>query len=92
MKIKKFFFILLLLFISAKFFAQKENNLWYFGKNAGMDFNSGKPVALSGGQINTEEGCASISDRNGHLLFYTDGITVWKSFDWPDFFTKSKSS
>ncbi|MHA1342163.1 MAG: hypothetical protein ACTSO2_19505, partial [Promethearchaeota archaeon] len=23
------------------------------------------------------EGCATISDKFGHLLFYTDGITVW---------------
>jgi gliding motility-associated-like protein len=27
--------------------------------------------------LNTAEGCATISDKNGNLLFYTDGISVW---------------
>lgn len=58
-------------------FAQKEANIWYFGKNAGLDFNSGVPVALTDGQLNTEEGCASIANNAGQLLFYTDGVTVY---------------
>jgi len=57
--------------------AQKETNIWYFGRNAGLDFNSGAPVALLDGKLNTTEGCASISDKNGSLLFYTDGSTVY---------------
>lgn len=57
--------------------AQKEANIWYFGEYAGLDFNSGSPVALTDGQLNTLEGCASIADKNGDLLFYSDGITVW---------------
>ena len=55
----------------------KEGNIWYFGQNAGLDFNSGNPVALTDGQLNTDEGCATISDKNGDLLFYTDGIIVY---------------
>ena len=58
-------------------FAQKENNIWYFGTAAGIDFNSGSPVALNNGAINTTEGCASIADASGNLLFYTDGVTVY---------------
>ncbi|WGH75613.1 T9SS type B sorting domain-containing protein [Tenacibaculum tangerinum] len=27
--------------------------------------------------LNTDEGCSSISDENGNLLFYSDGINVW---------------
>ncbi|MCM2301324.1 MAG: T9SS type B sorting domain-containing protein [Flavobacteriaceae bacterium] len=57
--------------------AQKETNSWYFGENAGLDFNSGTPMALSNGALNTREGCAAISDKNGNLLFYTDGVTVY---------------
>jgi len=57
--------------------AQNEAAIWYFGENAGLDFRSGTPVALEDGQLNTFEGCASISDFNGDLLFYTDGINVW---------------
>ena len=58
-------------------FGQKEANIWYFGKNAGLDFNGGAPVALTSGALNTSEGCSSISDTNGNILFYTDGITVY---------------
>ncbi|MFD0963755.1 hypothetical protein ACFQ1O_07035, partial [Pseudofulvibacter geojedonensis] len=69
---------LLTLFIySINLFSQGEANNWYFGANAGLDFSSGNPVPISGGQINTTEGCSTISDSNGDLLFYTDGITVW---------------
>lgn len=57
--------------------AQNERNIWYFGQFAGLDFNGGDPVVLSDGQLTTSEGCASIADANGDLLFYTDGITVW---------------
>ncbi|MBI4649464.1 MAG: T9SS type A sorting domain-containing protein [Bacteroidia bacterium] len=50
---------------------------WYFGGNAGIDFSSGQAVADTNGQVNTWDGCATISDVNGNLLFYTDGSTVW---------------
>lgn len=58
-------------------FAQGEANIWYFGHNAGLDFNSGVPVPLTNGQLHTEEGCATLSNAAGQLLFYTDGITVY---------------
>ncbi len=57
--------------------SQNETNIWYFGRNAGLDFNSGSPVSLGDGRIDTQEGCASISNSNGNLLFYTDGVTVY---------------
>lgn len=57
--------------------AQKEANNWYFGIRAGVDFNSGIPLALTDGQLSTNEGCATISDADGNLLFYTDGVSVW---------------
>lgn len=68
-------FFLLIYVVSAS--AQKEANIWYFGDKAGLDFNSGKPVNLSNGLLSTREGCASICNSSGDLLFYTDGITVW---------------
>ena len=58
-------------------FSQKESANWYFGEFAGLSFNSGNPVPLLDGQLTTREGCATISDPNGNLLFYTDGVTVW---------------
>ena len=74
--IKYFLFFFLILF-TLNTYAQKEGNIWYFGNNAGIDFNSGTPIALTDGQMNTMEGCASICDSLGNLLFYTDGLTVW---------------
>lgn len=71
--------ITLFLFYSTFIFSQKEANIWYFGRNAGLDFNSGSPVALTDGQLNTPEGCATISDSSGSLLFYTDGVNVYNS-------------
>jgi len=72
---QKLFFILTLYTTLA--FAQQEASIWYFGSRAGLDFNSGSPVVLSDGQLDTYEGCATISDKTGKLLFYTDGITVY---------------
>ena len=72
-KLLTFIFILNSLII----FAQGEANIWYFGENAGLDFNSGSPIPLTNGQLNTFEGCSSFSDSSGNLLFYSDGTTVW---------------
>lgn len=72
-----------LLLISAYLFclpllSQKETNFWHFGYKAGLDFNSGSPVAVTNGQLNTMEGCAAMSDKStGQLLLYTDGVLVW---------------
>ena len=67
----------LILVFCSQLFAQNESNIWYFGEKAGLDFNSGSPVSLSDGQLITTEGCAAISDKNGYLLFYTNGENVW---------------
>ena len=76
---KRYFFIVSVLFMltQAPVFSQNEANVWYFSEYAGVDFNSGVPVALTDGAMDTREGCATISDASGNLLFYTDGITVW---------------
>ena len=70
----------LLLFLSFTVsFSQEEASNWYFGEEAGIRFNTiaGTVTALNDGQLNTKEGCASISDSNGDLLFYTDGSLVY---------------
>jgi gliding motility-associated-like protein len=70
--------LLIFLFLSnLKAFAQKEYNIWYFGTNAGVDFNSGSPVTITNSAMATFEGTVSISDGNGSLLFYSDGRTIW---------------
>ncbi|MBX3042884.1 MAG: T9SS type A sorting domain-containing protein [Candidatus Kapabacteria bacterium] len=52
---------------------------WYFGRNAGMTFNTTNriPATLNDGKLYTLEGCASISDPDGNLLFYTNGVYVY---------------
>ncbi len=51
-------------------------NVWCFGSQWGLDFNSGNPVAIQTG-IAAHEGNASVCDQNGRLLFYTEGANVW---------------
>ncbi len=71
-------FLCISLFFSLCVSAQnKQAAIWYFGKNAGLDFNTNPPTLLTDGQINTLEGSSVASDENGNLLFYTDGVTVW---------------
>jgi hypothetical protein len=57
--------------------AQNAAKNWIFGHGARVDFNSTSPVATALNTIDTDEGSSSISDSNGNLLFYTDGIKVW---------------
>lgn len=59
--------------------AQKEADNWYFGNKAGITFRTNPPTALTNGQLSTLEGCATISNSAGRLLFYTDGITAYDS-------------
>jgi hypothetical protein len=74
---KKKFLLFIAILVATTSFAQKEAAIWYFGEKAGLDFNSGSPVSITNGKIITNEGCASISDKNGNILFYTDGSIVY---------------
>lgn len=69
-------FILFCLF-TLKGLGQPEAYNWYFGIEAALNFSTQPPVALSNSTLQSSEGSASISDRNGNLLFYTDGATVY---------------
>lgn len=60
--------------------AQKEINRWYFGYNAGINFNTSPASVLTDGQTYTREGVATICDgATGNLLFYTEGSVVWNA-------------
>ncbi len=76
---KKSLIYTLALFCATIVCAQQEASYWYFGQNAGLRFDAGTGTvtAITDGQINTLEGCTSISDSSGNLQFYTDGQTVW---------------
>jgi len=78
------FILFIILVIQSQVFSQKQNNQWHFGTGGAIDFNVVPPAFVSGSQIVTSEGSASISDRNtGALLFYTNGITVWNASNQP---------
>ncbi len=68
--------LILCLLAPVALMAQAEATWWFFGENAGLDFNGGTPTPVMG-SLNTIEGCSAISDRCGSLLMYTDGTTIW---------------
>jgi len=59
--------------------AQEQNNIWYFGNGAGLDFSQHHPWPLLDGATSTRGSTISVSDADGNLQFYSDGITVWSS-------------
>jgi len=76
-KMKIFALILLFSIIVFTSYTQERTSVWYFGDNAGLDFKTGAPVPLTDGALATREGCASICDMFGNILFYTEGTIVW---------------
>lgn len=70
--------IFLILFgLSLHLAAQNETNHWYFGNKAAMNFTGGIRSILNDSQMDAPYGTASMSDKQGNLLFYTDGATIW---------------
>jgi PKD repeat protein len=63
--------------ISAECSSQNECTKWYFGNYAGLDFITNPPTILNNSALYADEGCASMADANGNLLFYTNGVTVY---------------
>lgn len=76
---KLYFTSLVFCFLSLNIFAQSEASNWYFGYGAGIKFNPYNETvsALNNGQLFTHEGCTTMSDNSGNLLFYTDGTFIW---------------
>lgn len=71
--------ILFLMVMCLVSFGQGESNIWYFGSRIGIDFNTPTPSLLKNGIMNQGEGLATVCDKNGNLLFYTDGLTIFNS-------------
>ncbi|MCF7568212.1 T9SS type B sorting domain-containing protein [Sabulilitoribacter arenilitoris] len=76
---KKIILFVICCLICLNLFSQGEASNWYFGYGGGITFNQNTNAvsAVNDGQLSTNEGCATISNSSGELLFYTDGITVW---------------
>ncbi len=71
--------LLLTIILTSILFSQntKRANIWYFGGNAGIDFNTFPPTPILDGALDTGEGCATICDTMGNLIIYTDGRKIW---------------
>ncbi len=78
---KKLLILLLPLLLLLKLNAQNQASNWYFGDNAGLNFNTdtGAVTPLNNSALGTVEGCTTISNPDGDLLFYTDGSTVYNA-------------
>ncbi|MES2680017.1 MAG: T9SS type A sorting domain-containing protein [Bacteroidota bacterium] len=70
------FFLLFSLFYS-NLHCQNETKRWHFGAYAALDFMNTPPTILASSNMSVVEGCASIANAAGNLLFYTNGVSVW---------------
>lgn len=72
---------LLLMLFPIIVFSQGENDNWYFGNKAAVNFSGTTPVVINTSQMANvpyiAEAAGTVSDSNGKLLFYTDGINIW---------------
>ncbi len=65
--------------VSSSSYSQNQANVWYFGTNAGIDFNSGSPIAIANGDLVSREGSSIICNPNGNIKYYSNGEFVWDS-------------
>jgi large repetitive protein len=63
--------------------SDQRTNIWYFGDKAGIDFNPITSLdppttrAITTSAMTAPEGCSIICDRNGDVIFYTNGQEVF---------------
>lgn len=75
----------LALLLSCTVCGQKQANVWHFGVEGGLSFNTMPPSPISGGQtyypgwMGWNEGTSSICDSAGTLLLYSNGAKVWNA-------------
>ncbi|MGJ8685119.1 MAG: T9SS type B sorting domain-containing protein [Nonlabens sp.] len=88
MILRKIFIFSLLFLFSFQIQAQGESAWWHFGGEVNqfpgatgpvVDFNSGAPVNAGTSPCTYYEGTATVSDKCGNLLFYTNGRKVWNN-------------
>ncbi len=79
---KKALFIAGMLINSIVVKAQSEQNIWTFGEGAGLNFNVAGPASYSNNLFPGMEGCASICNAAGNILFYSNGFWVWDKYNY----------
>ncbi|HLO89961.1 MAG TPA: gliding motility-associated C-terminal domain-containing protein [Lentimicrobium sp.] len=77
--------LLFVLVLTIQSLCQNQANNWFFnyGQGAGITFNSGTAIATTNSSLHHFGigGTASISDTNGNVLFYSDGLTIYNRDD-----------
>ncbi|MCY1723301.1 gliding motility-associated C-terminal domain-containing protein [Prolixibacteraceae bacterium Z1-6] len=74
---KRFFSLLVLLFLSPLVDAQNEAAIWSAGNGYQINFQSGDAVISKTDENNA--GYATICDKEGNLVLYSDGRTIWNA-------------
>ena len=74
---KRILSTLFLFFLCFDAVAQGEDNIWYFGNRGGIEFNTGTVSPLGDSVMNAFEGCDTVCNADGELLFYTNGTEVY---------------
>ncbi len=70
--------LFIILLISFEYFGQLEKSNWIFGRKAWLKMSSaGSVPILPNVDYLALEGTSSYSDKNGNLVLYTDGLTVY---------------
>ncbi|MBK9107623.1 MAG: gliding motility-associated C-terminal domain-containing protein [Saprospiraceae bacterium] len=58
-------------------FNQIPSKIWYFGKQAGLDFKTDPPTPLYNQNLNNQESNATLTDSAGNLLFYVTADKIY---------------
>ncbi|MCR5860912.1 T9SS type A sorting domain-containing protein [Flavobacterium sp. J372] len=74
----KLYILIALLLCTTGYTQDLQNAKWYFGDGAGLDFlpDIYNPTPVVNAQ-NSFEGCATVSDTQGNLLFFSNGLQLW---------------
>lgn len=77
-KIIKYLVVFFLALTSRSLSAQKEAWNWFLADSAGIQWvNGDSAVSVDWYNLHGEEGSGSISDSDGNLLFYTNGVDLF---------------
>ena len=58
-------------------FSQRADSVWFFGEQAGIDFRVTPPTAIMNSAMQAYDNTSTITDLNGNLVFYTNGVKAW---------------
>lgn len=79
LKFRLYYILCIILMLPASVSAQynaPENSVWVYADQEGYNFNIPSQITISPA-INSIEVGTAISNSQGQLLFYTDGMTIW---------------